>query len=161
VTEVVITESDEARDGEAVTSNNNGVIGYGPREPQLARTRDASEPTGAPEDGATGDTDSDVLRGFYTAVAAAGGALRAALAGPAAWPVITRRHPSIAEIWRSGRDSRAWDSDALLVRWPARLFWTADALWETGCSVARVWWRTRITWAVTILLVIAWLVWGS
>ena len=157
----LVTDSDETWSGEAATSNNNKAVTFGEREPQLARMRDSAEPTATPEGDATPDTDSDALRAVYSMVATAGGALRAAFAGPATWPLVTRRHPSVLEVWSHGRDGGAWDHPALLVRWPARVFWTAEAAWETGCMVARVWWRTRITWAVTILLVVAYVVWGS
>jgi hypothetical protein len=167
----VVTESDREAGAEATATSNDGAVTFGPRKPQLARARDAAEPTRPARDDATTDAErdadddrlraeEDALRGFYAAIAGAGGAFRTAIAGPAAWPLITRRHPSVAEVWHQGRDCRAWDSPSLAVRWAVRGFWIADYLWETGCMTARVWWRTRITWAITILIVIAWIVWG-
>jgi hypothetical protein len=157
---MTITEGDEVGPGEATATSNNEAVTFGGREAQLARPRDASQRTRDPDDGATADADSDVLRAFYALTARAGGAFRTALGGPAAWPLITRRNPSVLEVFRGGRGSRAWDSPSLLVRWPARGAIIAEALWETGCMTARVWFRTRITWAITILIFIAWLVWG-
>jgi hypothetical protein len=167
----LVTERDIGPDGEATATSNNGPLTIGGRSPQLARARDAAEPTRGPGDGATPDADSDALRGFYAAAGRAEGALRdgrakagrgvrMAFAGPRGWPVITRRNPSVLEVFSAGRDSRAWDSPSLLVRWPARGAIIAEALWETGCMTARVWFRTRITWAVTILIFVAYLVWG-
>jgi hypothetical protein len=159
VTELV-TDSDRTPDGEATSTSINEAVSFGEHEPQLARARDDAEPTGDPENDATADTDSDALRAVYDIAGRAGGALRTALAGPAAWPVIASRHPSVLEVWQHGRDGAGWDHPALLARWPARAYWIFDALWETGCMTARVWWRTRITWAITILLVVAYVVWG-
>jgi hypothetical protein len=158
VTELV-TGSDQTPDLGEATSNNSGVIAFGPSEAQLARARDSGEPTSGPEATATADTDSDALRAFYGAAGRAGGAFRTALAGPAAWPVVTRRHPSVLEVFRHGQDTRAWHSPSLLVSVPVRVFWRLDSCWETACMIARVWWRTRITLAITVIAVVAFLVW--
>lgn len=156
----LVTDSDRTPDGEAASTSISEAVSFGEHEPQLARARDDAEPTGDPEDDASEDTDSDALRVVYGAASRAGGAFRTALAGPAAWPVIIRRHPSVAEVWQHGRTSRGWDSESMAARWAVRAFWISDALWETGCMTARVWFRTRITWAITILLAVAYVVWG-
>lgn len=154
-----VTDSDQIAGGEAAATSIIEAVTFGPREPQLARARDDGEPTGAPDGDASADTDSDALRAVYGTAARAGGALRAALSGPAAWPAVTRRHPSVLEVFRHGQYGPGWDHPALLVRGPVRMFWRLDACWETGCMIARVWWRTRITWAITIIGLVAFLVW--
>jgi hypothetical protein len=170
VTEVV-TDSDREPGAGATATSNDGAVTFGPRKPPLARARDTAEPTRRARDAATADAErdadddrlraeEDALRGFYAAIAGAGGAFRTALAGPAAWPLIIRDNPSVARVWRQGREYRAWDSPSLAYRWAVRAFWIADALWETALMILRVWWRTRITWAITILILIAWIVWG-
>ena len=156
---MTITESDETDPGGAAATSNNGAVSFGEREAQLARPREDPEPTAGPDGDATPDTDSDPLRVFYAAAGRAGGAFRAALAGPLAWPVVTRRHPAVLEVFRHAQAGAGWDHPALLVRQPFRAFWIFDALWETGCMTARVWWRTRTTWAITIIGVVAYLTW--
>jgi hypothetical protein len=159
-----VTDSDETE--EAATSNNNEPV-FIPVDPQLARARDGAEPTTPPEWQAGEWAEGDGRPGAAEARQAladlrerAGGACRAAARGPRAWPLFTRRHPSVLEVFDAGRNVAAWDSESLLVRWPARVLITADALWELGCMTARVWFRTRITWTITVLAVIAWLAWG-
>lgn len=162
----LVTDSDRETDEEAATSNISDAVTFGPRESQVARAREITDPTGNPDGTASADTDSDMLpaddealRAFYGTVGRAGGAFRTALAGPMAWPVFNRRHPSVLEVFQHAQASPGWDHPALLTRLPVRLFWRFDSCWETACMIARVWFRTRITWAINLILIIAFLVW--
>jgi hypothetical protein len=154
---------------EAATSNNNGET----RPPEISDLvipvpREAPQPAvasvpavnsePAKPAGHRADAILAWFRGLFRSVSGA------ASSGPAAWPLFTRRCPSVAEVWRRGREfetktgHRPWDNPAIVIRWPYRAAVIADAVWETFCMTLRVWFRTRVTWAVTVIAVAAWII---
>jgi hypothetical protein len=151
---------------EAATSNNNAET----RLPEISDLpvpvpQEAPQPAVTPVPDGTGEPAEPaghradrILAWFRRLFRGVSGAVSS---GPAAWPLFSRRCPSVAEVWRRGREfetktgHRPWDNPAIVIRLPYRAAVIADAVWETFCMTLRVWFRTRITWAVTIVVIVA------